>query len=62
MSDRPLRGQQSGCFRRSRGAVGIELKEIEALHVQPLVHKAGDELIGTWISDQAIDLLRAGFR
>ena len=29
--------------------LSIELKEVQSLHVQPLMHKAGNELIGTRI-------------
>ena len=29
--------------------LGIELEEVQSLHVQPLMHEAGNELIGTRI-------------
>ena len=39
---------------------GIELEEIEALHVEPLVKEAGDEFVGAGIRDEAIDLGQLG--
>ena len=41
---------------------GIKLKEIEALHIQPLVHKPCHEFVGPFISDHTIDLLAECFR
>ena len=37
--------------------LGIELEEVQPLHVQPLMYKAGNELIGTRIVQQAAHLL-----
>ena len=41
---------------------GIKLKEIEAFHIQPLVHKPGHKFIRTLISNHSIDLLTKHFR
>ena len=43
--------------------LGIELEEVQPFHVQPLMHKAGNEFIRTRIGQQAIHLLaqRCGF-
>ena len=40
-----------------RMKLGIELEEVQPLHVQPLMHKAGNKLIGTRIGQQAAHLL-----
>ena len=43
--------------------LGIELEEVQSLHVQPLMHEAGNELIGTRIGQEAAHLSaqRCGF-
>ena len=40
-----------------RMQLSIELEKVQSLHVQPLMHKAGNELIGTLIGQQAAHLL-----
>jgi len=37
--------------------LGVELEEVQPLHVKPLMHKAGNELIRTRIGQQAAHLL-----
>ena len=57
-----LAGSGAGAFVEVAVQLGIELKEIEALHVEPLVHEASDKLIGTGIGNQPIDLLAQDLR
>ena len=40
-----------------RMQLSIELEKVQSLHVQPLMHKAGNELIRTLIGQQAAHLL-----
>ena len=35
---------------------GVELEEVESLHVEPLVEEAGDKFVGTRIGNKSIDL------
>ena len=57
-----LAGGGAGAFVKFAVQRGIELKEIEALHVEPLVHKARDEFIGAGVGDESIHLLPDDFR
>ena len=57
-----LAGGGTGAFVKFAVQRGIELEEIEALHVEPLVKEASDKLVGAGVGDQAIDLLAENVR
>ena len=55
-------GRGPGVFVKLAMQVHVELKELEPLQVEPLMHEAGDKLIRTWIFDQPSCLLTENIR